>query len=477
MRLSGLRLRYRQSLVAVPSLYVVAACLLGVLMPALDRARDAESPQNVGVGAARDILGATATGMIAFTGFVVAGLLVVVQFAAAQYSPRLVLWFRRDTLVKHAIGIFLAAFVYALVALWRLESDVAGFSPDITVTGALLLLVGACVLFLALLQRVTDRLRPRTLYGAVIRQGLRAAHETWPELLGDDAPLDRSWATADPQRVALEGRPGVVTSIDRPALVAAAARAGAVIELVPAVGEFVGARGELLRIHGARLEPGSVRGLVHLADERTIELDPAFAVRIVVDTAIRALSPAVNDPTTAVQGLDVLELLVREASTATWRPPWPTTPPAGCAWCGGRRAGRTCSTSPSRRSATTAAARCRSAAACARCCRTSSPRRPSAATPPSRSISGGSTPRSTPRSRPARPRATSRWWRTAPGSASRAAELRPPVAASPGSATGRSPPAAARRPARGRRTGRGRRAPARAPPSYAPAPAARRSAR
>ena len=54
---------------------------------------------------------------------------------------------------------------------------------------------------------------------------------------------------------------------------------------------------------------------MHLADERTIELDPAFAMRIVVDTAIRALSPAVNDPTTAVQGLDVLELLVREVST------------------------------------------------------------------------------------------------------------------------------------------------------------------
>ena len=253
--------------------------------------------------------------MIAFTGFVVAGVLVVVQFAAAQYSPRLVLWFRRDTLVKHAIGVFLAAFVYALVALSRLEAEAGGFEPDITVTVALVLLVGACVLFLALLQRVTDRLRPRTLYGAVIRQGLHAARETWPEMLRDDEPPDRSWVTADPQRVALEGRPGVVTSIDRPALVAAAARAGAVIELVPAVGEYVGARGELLRIHGARLEPDAVRRLVHLADERTIELDPAFAVRIVVDTAIRALSPAVNDPTTAVQGLDVLELLVREAST------------------------------------------------------------------------------------------------------------------------------------------------------------------
>ena len=144
--------------------------------------------------------------MIAFTGFVVASVLVVVQFAAGQYSPRLVLWFRRDALIKHAIGGFLAAFVYALVALRQIEGEAAGFSPDITVTVALALLVGACVLFLALLQRVTDRLRPRTLFAAVLREGIQAARETYPHRLGDDAPPDRSWASDDPQRVALRAR-------------------------------------------------------------------------------------------------------------------------------------------------------------------------------------------------------------------------------------------------------------------------------
>jgi uncharacterized membrane protein len=308
----ALRLRYRQSLIALPGLYLAGAVLLGLLMPELDARRDVEAAPGSGIGTARDILSATATGMIAFTGFVVAGVLVVVQFAAGQYSPRLVLWFRRDALTKHAIGCFLAAFVYALVALRQIEGEAAGFSPDITVAVALALLVGSCVLFLALLQRVTDRLRPRALFRAVAREGIRAARETYPVRLGDDAPLDRSWASGDPQRVALHGRPGVVTSFDRPALVAAATASGAVIELVPAVGEFVDPRGELLRVHGGRVDPGSLAGLVRVADERTIEQDPAFAMRIVADTAIRALSPAVNDPTTAVHALDVLEVLVRE---------------------------------------------------------------------------------------------------------------------------------------------------------------------
>ena len=251
--------------------------------------------------------------MIAFTGFVVAGVLVVVQFAAGQYSPRLVLWFRRDLITKHAIGAFLSAFVYALVALWQLESHAAAYEPDLTVSVALALLVGSCVLFLALLQRVTDRLRPRTLYRAVVREGIHAAREIYPERLGPHDVADRSWVAAEPQRVALHGRAGVVTSFDRHALVAAAAAADAVVELVPAVGEFLGPRAELLRVHGGGgVEPGQLVSCVGIADERTIEQDPAFAMRIVVDTAIRALSPAVNDPTTAVHALDVLEVLVHE---------------------------------------------------------------------------------------------------------------------------------------------------------------------
>jgi uncharacterized membrane protein len=250
--------------------------------------------------------------MIAFTGFVLAGVLVVVQFAAAQYSPRLILWFRRDALVKHAVGVFLASFIYSLVALRGLERRAVDYAPDVTVTLAVVLLVAAALLFLALLQRVLDRLRPRTLYAAVIGDGIRAARDIYPEPLADPGPaaLDRSWERADAARIALHGRPGVVVSFDRDALVAAAAAAGATIELVPAVGEFVAPGATLLRVHGG--DRAGLERLVLVEAERTVEQDPMFAARIVVDTAIRALSPAVNDPTTAVHGLDVLEILVRE---------------------------------------------------------------------------------------------------------------------------------------------------------------------
>ena len=116
--------------------------MLGELAPRIDEARGGGSGRT-GMDTARDILTATATGMIAFTGFVVAGVLVVVQFAAGQYSPRLVLWFRRDRLVKHAIGLVPRRVRLALVALRELERRDEQYSPDVTVGLALVLLVGS----------------------------------------------------------------------------------------------------------------------------------------------------------------------------------------------------------------------------------------------------------------------------------------------------------------------------------------------
>ena len=309
--LGPLRLRLRRSLIAVPLLYLAAAIVLGFVVPGIDAERGAVISPLGGIDStAKDVLSAVGTGMLAFTGIVIAGVLLVVQFAASQYSPRLVLWFRRDRIAKHAIGCFLASSVFAVVALYSIDAQGMSFDADLTIGVAIALLVGSSVLFLALLQRITDRLRPRTLFAAVVKEGVLAARDTYP--LEPDAD-DRAWERADATVVEHEGSPGVVASFRLQALVALAVQADAVVELVPAVGEYVGAHRPLLRVHGGTgLEPAALRAQVLVADERTIEQDPAFALRIVVDTAVRALSPAVNDPTTAVHALDALQTLVRE---------------------------------------------------------------------------------------------------------------------------------------------------------------------
>jgi uncharacterized membrane protein len=95
-------------------------------------------------------------------------------------------------------------------------------------------------------------------------------------------------------------------------LVQLARDADAIIELVVAVGDTVVERTPLLRVHGARapLDPVALREAIAVGDERTFEQDPKYAIRLIVDIAIRALSPAINDPTTAVQALDQIEDLL-----------------------------------------------------------------------------------------------------------------------------------------------------------------------
>ncbi len=303
----------------IPCAYLLIAIVLGTVSPALDHAIGTRLGQGVGLDAARDVLTSTATGMIAFTGLVVSSVLVLVQFAASQYSPRLVLWFRRDLLVKNAVGSFLAAPVFALVALREIERKSLSYSPDITVVITLVLLIGAAVLFLALLQRVMDRLRPRSLYAGVARQGIRAIRRVYPMRLDELSPAA---AAAEPQQqnavqeVTMPSGAGVVTSFDAELLLAVANLADVTIELAPGVGEFVAHGQPLLRVYGAApVDAQLLLSAVTTAEERTIEQDPEFALRIIVDTAIRALSPAVNDPTTAVQALDALEVLTRELAS------------------------------------------------------------------------------------------------------------------------------------------------------------------
>lgn len=88
------------------------------------------------------------------------------------------------------------------------------------------------------------------------------------------------------------------------------------IEQIPAVGDDIARGSELFRVYGDRpVSEELLRAALVLGDERTLEDDPGFALRLLVDIAVRALSPAVNDPTTAVQVLDGIAVLLGNAAT------------------------------------------------------------------------------------------------------------------------------------------------------------------
>ena len=105
---------------------------------------------------------------------------------------------------------------------------------------------------------------------------------------------------------------GVVIAFGAADLVRLAESAGAVVELVPQVGDFVAAGEPLFRVAGpADVSSDALRGCVAIGPERTLVQDPRFVFRILVDIASKALSPGINDPTTAVQALDQIQHLLQ----------------------------------------------------------------------------------------------------------------------------------------------------------------------
>ncbi|MDW5596221.1 DUF2254 domain-containing protein [Conexibacter stalactiti] len=302
-----------RSLVLVPTLYIIAALLLAEAVPAIEERRDLLHLQ-LDPDTARTILSSIAGGMIAFTGLVVSIAVVVVQFGASQYTPRLVNRFRRDPIVKHALGVFVAPTIYALVSLRNIGRDGSTVVPSVTVGLNLLLLIAAMLAFFGLVSRLLDLLRPRRVIAQVVERAGEAVLEAYPFPF-DAAPPRPSLPPAPVGAVVRhEGRAGVLATLDRAGIVALARAAGALVEVTVPIGGFVPRGAPLFRVHGAgeRIDAAALRRTAMLAEERTISQDPAFAIRAIADIGLRALSPAVNDPTTGVQALDGIEELLRE---------------------------------------------------------------------------------------------------------------------------------------------------------------------
>ena len=306
----------------VPLMYAISAVAVGLALPRLERRFFPDLTVGIDPGAALAILTAIASGMMGLTAIVFSIAFVMVQFSATAYSPRLVVWLARSAVINHSIGLFTATFVYSLAAVAWINRDGSGVIPPISVWFAVLLLLASLSLFVLLVERVGMLQVTRVLafagdegrkviermYGAPFRE--RRGPGTTAAERSEASPA----ALPVVQTLAHHGAPGVVQAVDTEALIALAARAGGVVVMTVAVGDTVMDGMPILRVHGTGQAPPLDRLLdtVELGPERTFEQDPKYAIRILVDVAIKALSPAINDPTTAVQALDQIEdLLLR----------------------------------------------------------------------------------------------------------------------------------------------------------------------
>jgi uncharacterized membrane protein len=174
-------------------------------------------------------------------------------------------------------------------------------------------------MFLLLINRTQDGLRVAKVVQDLDAEARHVFDSVYPPSESDTVQAEKTMERLrkqSPIQAVDAGEVGaVLATIDQNALITLAQRGDAVIEMVHAVGDHVSAGGPLLRIYGSHpLAVKRLRRAVIMDDERTIDYDPAFAIRMLVDIAIKALSPAVNDPTTAVQSIDRIEDLLRYAA-------------------------------------------------------------------------------------------------------------------------------------------------------------------
>jgi uncharacterized membrane protein len=265
--------------------------------------------------AAMGICGAVASGMIALTGIVFSLAFIMVQFSATAYSPRLVLWVARDPVVSHALGIFISTFLYALIMLGWIDRNASGKVPLISSWLVFALLLASMAVFIALVERI-GLLKVSRMLIFTGNHGRKAIQELYSPEPPGPAKTEQEDFRKMPVTgtVIYTGRPQVIQAVRVPLLVTLASEADAVVEVTAAIGDSVVEMAPLLRAYGGHQKPdeAALQRCVETGDERTFEQDPKYAIRLIVDIAIKALSPAINDPTTAVQALDQIEdLLLR----------------------------------------------------------------------------------------------------------------------------------------------------------------------
>lgn len=299
--------RHRRLRAGVTQLfYIIAGFALGLVLPHISvgfTVPRAETAQ---------MLFAVGAGLLTFIGVVFSLLFLVVQFGMTTFTPRLNLFYT-SPMIWHAFGYYTGVLVYCFTAGYAStgSDEMSGLVPFVTI----LMLLGSLFLYRQLQFRafssiqLASTLAQVTEHAREILDGMYADEpSTGPDLNGDRRTLPEG-----ERSVTWTRRPGIIQTIDVPAIIDSARSSDATVEILVPIGGTVQQGVAIAMVHGTAdtsLDSGVLKA-IHTGVERTFEQDPSLGFRVLVDIALRALSPAINDPTTAVQVVDSLESLLR----------------------------------------------------------------------------------------------------------------------------------------------------------------------
>lgn len=258
---------------------------------------------------AKSALDISITLQISFLVFTFGSLLVAVQVATGQMTPRIIVAaLLRDNVIRGIVGLFCFGMLLAIGVRSRLETMPQFFVGVTTITG-----LASTVAFLFLIDYAARLLRPVSIVWRVSEQGLRVIDDVYPKPIKDTSlALPSRELDSVLRTVEHHGTSAIILAINLNRLVAEARKADGIIELVPRIGDFVAVGDPLFRLRGGAtaIDDRILCGQVAYGRERTLEQDTTFAFRVIVDIAIKALSKAINDPTTAVLSIDQLHRLL-----------------------------------------------------------------------------------------------------------------------------------------------------------------------
>jgi uncharacterized membrane protein len=317
----------RESLWALPGGLVLAGVILAIALVDLDRslALDHRGGRiwSFGGGAdgARGVLEAIAGSLITVTGTVFSITIVTLQLASTQFTPRVLRTFMRDRGVQAVLGVFIGTFTYCLLVLRAVRSqssDGARFVPGVSVVVAIALALVSVGFLIFFIHHMARAIQVDSVLARVTSDGTRLTEIRFPDGIGDAQQLSLEEATP-PGAAASVAAPasGYLHYISADALFGIRTDEPLTIRVDRIVGDFVFAGEALASVWPAASaddRADAIRRGFALGMERTLEQDVELPVRQLADIAVKALSPGVNDPTTAVACVDRLaELLLRLA--------------------------------------------------------------------------------------------------------------------------------------------------------------------
>ncbi len=316
----------RSSLWFLPSLIVAASVLLAVALIDTDSsARDrwlAHWPRLFGAGAAgaRGMLSTIAASMMSVVGVTFSMTLVALAMASSQYSSRILRNFMSSRLTQAALGIFSGIFTYCLIVLRTIRGgDEGAFVPALAVFFGFVLAVGGVGVLIFFIHHVASSIQASSIIASVAGETVRAIDRLFPKQLGhalgeaDDVPSPRDLAGLRWQAV-MAGQSGYIQHVDNAALLRLASEHKTVVRMERGIGDFVVQNTALVSV-SLELPPkpetaSALQAAFSISRYRTLEQDAAFGIRQLVDVALKALSPGINDTTTAVMCVDYLTTIL-----------------------------------------------------------------------------------------------------------------------------------------------------------------------